>query len=91
MNFFPLAFAAEIEELTNVKKFVLNPIIALLFTLAIVYFMYGVVRFIYGYAEKGTMEEGKKHLLWGTVGLTIMVSVYGLMNLLTATIRGLIN
>lgn len=87
MDLFPIAYAAEIAELTRVKENILNPIIALLFALAILYFLYGVVKFLYHMGDKAGNEEGKKHLLWGTVGLAIMVSVYGLLNLITATIQ----
>lgn len=91
MNIIPVAYAAEVAELTKIKQYILNPIIVLLFGLAILYFLFGVVKFISSLDSKEGKEEGKKHLLWGIVGLAIMVSVYGLMNFITATIQEIAN
>ncbi|MCX6712957.1 MAG: hypothetical protein NTY66_01980 [Candidatus Vogelbacteria bacterium] len=86
---FPIAYGAEIVELAKIKANILRPFVLLLFLLAIVYFFWGVVKFIRDYGEKGATEEGKKHLWWGLVGLVIMVSVFGLLNLLITTINSI--
>jgi len=85
----PIAYAAEIKELTNIKSEILNPIITLLFAIAVLYFMWGVVKFIWNGGKDAAKEEGKSQMLWGIVGLTIMLSVYGLIKMIIATITEL--
>ncbi len=65
---------------------VLQPIVYLLITLAIVFFLWGVVQFISGADNAERVGEGRNHILWGLVGLFIMVSVVGIMNLLCNSI-----
>lgn len=75
-----------IPELEKIKTQILNPFVSLLLGLAVVYFLYGVVRFIVDYGNEATRAEGKKHMIWGIVGLAIMISVYGIINLISNTI-----
>ena len=78
---------ASISVLDNIKTQILNPFIAFLLFLALVYFLYGVFKFISGYENETARTEGKQHMLWGVVGMTIMVSVYGLLNIVKSTIE----
>lgn len=75
--------------LDKIKENILNPFIVFLLALALVYFLYGVFKFIRGFDNSTTREEGKKHMIWGVVGLAIMVSVYGLLNVVKSTIEAI--
>ena len=56
----------------------LKPIIPLLIGLAVVVFIYGVLLLmISDGGEK--KEEGKQYMLWGIIGIFVMVSVWGLV------------
>jgi len=68
--------------ITNIAQ----PIEYLLFALAIVYFLYGVMTFIQNADSPDKREEGQKHMIWGIVGLFIMVSAVGIINLIIGTI-----
>jgi uncharacterized membrane protein YidH (DUF202 family) len=70
--------------LSKINTQILNPIIGLLIAIALVVFLYGVVEFIAGADNQEKRETGKKHMIWGIVGLFIMVAVFGLMNLLAS-------
>jgi len=65
------------------NEYIINPIIGLLFAAAMVLFLWGGVQLIIG-SDTGR-ENGKRHLLWGIIGMFIMVSVYGILNLLAGT------
>lgn len=67
--------------LGKVNGYILNPIILLLFTLATLYFFYGIVQFLRADADdKGTGRiEARSAILWGLVGMFIMFSVYGII------------
>ena len=67
---------------------ILNPLIAMMFSLATVYFFYGVAQYIWNPENEVTREEGRTRMLWGIVGMFIMVSVFGIMRLLITSIGG---
>ena len=72
------------ELIVNVIiKGMLWPIIYLLIGGSVVIFLYGVFKFIRADAEK--KEEGKEFMLWGIIGLFVMLSVWGLVNVIRNT------
>ncbi|KKS33385.1 MAG: hypothetical protein UU96_C0026G0012 [Parcubacteria group bacterium GW2011_GWC2_42_13] len=58
---------------------IINPVIVILVTLALVVFIWGIVQMIYSANNEEKRTQGKKHLLWGLVGLFIMLTVRGLL------------
>lgn len=73
------------ELLYRVNQYILNPIITLLFAVALVVFIWGIVQFISQTNNEEARAKGKQHLVWGIVGLLIMVSVFGIMQLIVDT------
>lgn len=65
--------------LNNVNKYILNPLLALGFALAFLYFIYSVVRFLRLDAADKSREEARNAILWGMFGMLIMFSVYGII------------
>lgn len=61
-----------------------NAIIPLLFSAALAIFIFGVVKFI-GNSDSKEKEKGRDFMIWGIVGLFVMISVWGLVNVLNAT------
>ena len=72
--------------LQGIKTEIINPIIALLFALAVIYFLWGVIQYIRNSGDAQKRADGVKHITWGIVGLVIMVSVFGILNLAINTI-----
>jgi len=64
---------------------IINPLIALLFALAVVFFLYGVFEFIANQENEEKKTTGKQHMLWGVVGITIMMGVFMIMNMILKT------
>jgi hypothetical protein len=63
---------------------ILRPLVPLLIGLAVVLFIYGVLVLVF--SEGGEKkEEGKQYMIWGIVGIFVMVSVWGLVNILKST------
>lgn len=63
---------------------ILKPLVPLLIGLGVVVFIYGVL--ILMFSEGGEKkEEGKQYMLWGIIGIFVMVSVWGLVNILKGT------
>jgi succinate dehydrogenase/fumarate reductase cytochrome b subunit len=72
--------------ITNVDNTIINPLILLLFALAIVYFLYGVLMFILNQENEEKKTAGKSHMLWGIAGITIMLGVWTILNILINTL-----
>lgn len=60
------------------------PIVQVLFGVTLLVFIYGLYGFFNGDDEK--RNQSKNHILWGVVGIFIMVSVYGIIRFVAATL-----
>jgi uncharacterized membrane protein YdjX (TVP38/TMEM64 family) len=90
MNFeiIPIAEASVTSLMQAVNKVIINPLIVLLFALAVVYFMYGLARYLLSPDNEEIRKSSKSHMLWGVFGMFIMVSVFGIIELITNTLTG---
>lgn len=71
-------------DLFSMANRVLNILVPLFIALAVVYFIWEVFRYaVAGDEEK--KKEAKTHIIWGVVGIFVMVSVWGLVNILQGT------
>lgn len=76
----------------KINKNIVNPFIAFLFVLATLLFLYGLFQFFFadkvGGAEGGATarETGKRHMVWGLVGMFLMISVFGIMRVIVNTL-----
>lgn len=69
----------------SVNAQIVNPLIQLLFALALVLFAYGVFEFLSNPEKEDEKTKGKTHMMWGLVGLAIMFAVWGLLNIVIDT------
>ncbi len=71
----------------NVQQQIINPLITLIALAAFLYFLWGLAMFIRAGTEGGTMkEEGKKHMLWGIIGLAIIFGARAILALIARTV-----
>jgi hypothetical protein len=68
---------------------ILNPGVKILFGLAVVYFLWGIFKYIKDGDSDVAKTDGKNHVLWSTVGLFIMSSVWGIMHFLQNSVNTL--
>lgn len=62
-------------------------VVPVIFSLAGAAFVWGVVNyFILHGDEEAKREEGRKFVLWGLIGLVVLFSVWGLVNILLSTL-----
>jgi hypothetical protein len=83
--------AAVINNINDVGSFIINTInnvlVPVIFAVAFIVFLWGAFKtFILGANDAGVKESGKNLMLWGLIGFFVMVSVWGLVNILTGTI-----
>lgn len=93
LNLIQTAYAADVSPqvtnlITNILREIVNPIIALLVGIAVLVFIYGVFEFVSNAESSDERKTGGQHMLWGSIGLFIMSSAYGIMNLIIGTISG---
>ncbi len=89
-----LAFAQDADDATGdfgeissfiekISGFINGTLIPLLFGVALLVFLYGIFKyFILGGGDDGKREEGKQLMLWAIIGFVVMVSVFGIVNLI---------
>jgi len=70
----------------NVNRVILNPLIILLFGVALLVFLYGVFEFVRGGSSDDARSQGSRHMFWGIFGLFIMISALGLVNLIANSV-----
>jgi hypothetical protein len=63
----------------------LTPVAGLLVSLAVIFFLYGVFKFISAEESEQIRSEGKEFMFWGIVGIFVMVSLWGLVGVLQNT------
>jgi hypothetical protein len=67
--------------------YIINSILVpLLFAIAFIVFLYGIAKaYIFSYGDEERVKEGHKLVLWGIVAFVIMISVWGLVNVVANT------
>lgn len=68
---------------------IINPIIELLFVVAVVVFAYGVFQMIWHKADADAHTKGRNSMLGGIIGMFIMLSAWGIVYLIANTVKGL--
>ena len=89
MSLFNIAWAGGLtlsKFMINLNVYIFNPLITAVFLCSLAYFMWGVVVFIYERQNGKPGDDGKRHLLWGIIGMFIMSSVYGILQVLANTV-----
>jgi len=66
---------------------IINPIIEVLFVLAIAIFFWGIIEFIWNSGNEDKRITGKQHIIWGLFGLFIMAAVAGIIEIIKAFVK----
>ncbi len=85
----PVAYAATtgLDNLLNkIYKVIINPAIVLVFAIAFTVFLWGVVQYLQKGDSDTGRKEGSQHILWGIIGMFIMISVFAIMRIIANTL-----
>ncbi len=82
MNSTPLSFN---QLLNNIIVQIINPLIMLIAAAAFVLFLYEVYQLIRNASSGTDQADAKRGVLWSLIGLVIIFSVYGILNIVTST------
>jgi len=85
-----VAAAATVNSVSDVGTTIINIInnvfVPVLFAIAFIVFIWGAFNvFILGANNEEVKEKGKNLMLYGLIGFFVMVSVWGLVNILVGT------
>ena len=72
--------------LNKILDNVVSPVIYLIIALAVVYFVWGVLVFIQNADNPEKRADGYKHMIWGIIGLFIILSAKGIINIIKSTL-----
>ena len=64
---------------------VFYPLIIFLTALAFMMFLWGAFRFVVNAADSGARAQGRSHMMYGVIGLLIMVSAWAILTIAANT------
>ena len=73
------------DFLRKLDAVIVNPLIYLLFGVALIVFLWGVVQYLVSNDSEEGRTTGKRHILWGVVGMFIMASAFGILHIIVNT------
>jgi hypothetical protein len=69
----------------RLDTYLINPLIGLLFALALAYFFWGLALFILNPTDDESRKKGQSMIIWGTIGIFIMASIFGILAVVLGT------
>ncbi|HEY4504392.1 MAG TPA: pilin [Candidatus Paceibacterota bacterium] len=79
------AVGGNIPALLSLIESVVGRLIPIFVALALIYFIWGLMKFILA-ADSEAREEGKKGMWWGIVALFVIVSIWGIVAFISRTL-----
>ena len=65
---------------------VLFPLITLLLAMSFLVFLYGCFEYVRNAGSDSGREEGRRHIMYGVIGMLVMLSAYSILKLAAATV-----
>lgn len=89
---FPFLAFAQVNSVQDAGSFLIglinNVAVPVIFALAFIVFIWGVFQvFILGGTNEEAKENGRALMLYGLIGFFVMVSVWGLVHILTGSVN----
>jgi phosphoglycerol transferase MdoB-like AlkP superfamily enzyme len=75
---------SNLEDIINLILGLINVAIPIIIALAVLVFIWGVFKYVVSDSEEAK-GKGKDMMIWGIVGIFVMISVWGLVNILVNT------
>lgn len=72
------------KDLLNAIDNLIDLLIPIAFSLALLFFFWGLAKFIFHAGDQKTVEEGKRRMLWGVIALFVIVSIWGIIQFIQA-------
>lgn len=69
----------------EINRIILFPLITLLLVIALLIFIWGAFQYVSNAGNDAGRAAGKRHLLWGVIGMLIMLSAYAILTIAANT------
>lgn len=70
----------------NLLFLINNVLVPVLFAIAFIVFLYGIARaYIFSGGDSEKVAEGHKLLMWGIIAFVVMISIWGIVNVVAST------
>ncbi len=73
------------EMVGKIESVILFPLMTLMMAVALLFFLWGCYEYVLGADSEESQTEGKRHMLYGIIGLLIMISAYGILKIAANT------
>lgn len=77
------------DLLTKITSGIIEPFLGFLGAIAGMFFIWGLIDYIRGAENEDKRTTGKRHVVWGVIGLFIMVCVWGIIQIIENFIAGI--
>ena len=77
-----LAFALDFNTFIERIKSIITSIIPVIIGVAVLIFIWGVVKFVSSAGDEEKRAEGRNFMIWGLVGIAVITAVWGLVQIL---------
>lgn len=78
---------AALSIISKINTNIINPIIVVIFSIALVVFLFGLFQYLWkSHGDPSAIKEGSKHIGWGLLGMFIMFSVFGFLQIILNSI-----
>jgi hypothetical protein len=82
-----ITMAQTLGDMLGLFTRIINALMPFIVALAVLFFMWGVFQFIKSAGNEDERNEGRNRMIYGIIGIFVMVSVWGFVNLLDQTFR----
>jgi len=87
-----IAFAAEGTHVTAAKSMlariesaILFPLMTLMMAVALLVFLWGMYEYVLNADDESARSTGKQHMMYGIIGLLVMISALGILKIAAGT------
>jgi hypothetical protein len=75
----------DLTGFVRMVQIIVNLLVPLVSTLAIVFFFYGLAKYVLNAGDEEKKAEGKNIMIWGVLAMFVLVTIWGIIGFLART------
>ena len=77
---------SDVDDLGGAIYYVLNLVFPILVAIAVFVVVWGIFKFVLNAGDEEARKTGRSLILWGVIGIFLMLSVWGLVNIVRSSV-----
>lgn len=73
------------EIVKKIEEVILFPLMTLMMAVALLVFLWGMYQYVYNAEEQSARATARTHMMYGIIGLVVMVSAYAILKIAAMT------